>query len=73
MPRNTNIFIPLWERALETEIGISISTNQPQLLRQELYRAREAANRPEFQDVIMFLPVDKDEVFLCRKSVELEE
>lgn len=72
MPRNPNLYIPLWERALETEIGIAISTNQPQLLRQELYRAREASNRPEFAEVIMFLPKDKDEVFLCRKGVELD-
>ena len=72
MPRNPSIYIPLWERALEAEIGIAIRTNQPQLLRQELYRAREAANRPEFADVIMFLPKDKDEVFLCRKSVEID-
>ena len=72
MPRNPSIYIPLWERALEAEIGIAIATNQPQLLRQELYRAREAAQRPEFAEVIMFLPKDKDEVFLCRKSVELD-
>lgn len=72
MPRNPNLYIPLWERALETEIGIAISTNQPQLLRQELYRAREVSNRPEFAEVIMFLPKDKDEVFLCRKGVELD-
>ena len=72
MPRNPSIYIPLWERALEAEIGIAIATNQPQLLRQELYRAREVANRPEFAEVIMFLPKDKDEVFLCRKSVEIE-
>lgn len=72
MPRNPNIYIPLWERALETEIGIAIRTNNPQILRQELYKAREAANNPLFEDVIMFLPKDKDEVFLCRKSVELD-
>lgn len=72
MPRNSSIYIPLWERALEAEIGIAISTNNPQILRQELYRAREAANRPEFAEVIMFLPVSKDEVFLCRKSVEID-
>lgn len=72
MPRRPDLFIPLWERALEAEIGISIATNQPQLLRQELYRAREASGRPEFADIIMFLPADKDEVYLCRKSVELD-
>jgi hypothetical protein len=72
MPRNHNIYIPLWERALEAEIGIAIRTNQPQLLRQELYAARKSASRPEFDEVIMFLPKDKDEVFLCRKTVEIE-
>lgn len=70
MPRNPNIYIPLWERALEAEIGIAIATNNPQLLRQELYRAREG--RPEFQDVIMFVPANGEEVFLCRKTVEIE-
>lgn len=73
MPRNSSIYIPLWERALETEIGIAIHTNNPQLLRTELYKAREAAQRSEFADVIMFLPKDKDEVFLCRKGVEMEQ
>jgi hypothetical protein len=72
MPRNHSIYIPLWERALEAEIGIAIRTNQPQLLRQELYAARKVADRPEFDEVIMFLPKDKDEVFLCRKTVEIE-
>lgn len=72
MPRNSNIYIPLWERALEAEIGIAIATNQPQLLRQELYRARELAANPQFADVIMFLPEGRDEVFLCRKTVELD-
>ena len=72
MPRNPFIYIPLWERALEAEIGIAIATNQPQLLRQELYAARKVAANPAFDEVIMFLPKDKDEVFLCRKSVEID-
>ena len=72
MPRNPNIYIPLWERALESELGIAIATNQPQLLRQELYAARKAAANPAFDEVIIFLPKDKDEVFLCRKSVEID-
>ena len=72
MPRNHNVYIPLWERALESELGIAIATNQPQLLRQELYAARKVAANPAFDEVIMFLPKDKDEVFLCRKSVEID-
>ena len=70
MPRNPAIFIPLWERALEAEIGIGIRTNNPQLLRQELSRVRDS--RPEFQDIIIFLPANGEEVLMCRKTVEIE-
>lgn len=72
MPRNPSIYIPLWERALESEIGIAVVCNKPQLLKVELYRARELAQRPEFDDIIMFLPASGEEVFLCRKTVEID-
>lgn len=73
MPRNPNIYIPLWERANEAEIGIYIETNDPKTLRAELYKARDVANRPEFDNIIVCMPPIPDRVFMCHKSAELPE
>lgn len=62
-------FLPLLRRALETEIGISVAVNHPLLFRQELLNIKR--DRPEFDELITFLPEGKDEVFICRKGVEL--
>lgn len=68
-----SVYIPLFERVLESEIGVAIETDNPKALRDELYKARDIAARPEFEEVIMFLPQGKNEVFMCRKSVELPD
>ena len=64
-------FLPLLKRAMETEIGIAIAVNEPLLFRKELLAIRR--EHPEFEELITFLPEGKDEVFLCRRSVELPE
>lgn len=73
MARNPNIYIPLWERAFESEVGIAIETNDPKLLSSELYKAREVANNPNFAEVMIFLPNIPDTLFMCRKTAELPE
>lgn len=40
---------PLWDRALESEIGIAVETNEPKRLRQELLNGRRVLNRPELR------------------------
>lgn len=72
MKPSPSVYLPLFEQVLEREIGIAIRTNDPKALRDELYRARDQSGKPEFHEVIAFLPRDKDEVFMCRKSVELD-
>lgn len=72
MPRLTSaLVLPLWYRALETEIGIGIRTDDRRALQTALYRARDEHNDPDLQRLIMFMP-NNDEVWLCKKEVELE-
>ena len=42
-------------KALETEFGIVVSTNDPDLPRQRLYKARTEARNPAF-DCLVFKP-----------------
>lgn len=66
-----SVFLPLLERALEHEIGITVEVNNPKALRDELYKARDQAGNPALEEIIMFLPEGREEVFICRRSVEL--
>jgi hypothetical protein len=63
--------LPLFDRVLETEIGIAIATNDPKALRQELLAAKRG--QAQYDDIITFIPAGKDEVYLCKKSVELPD
>lgn len=67
------VYLPLYDQALEREFGIAIATNEPKRLRQDILLAREkfGERNPEWNDVITFLPEGRNEVFMCRKSVEL--
>ena len=76
MPRPSSLtYLPLWQRALEYEIGIRfvISGVERTYFRNTLYEARKAANDPTLRDLIMFLPAPPhdDEIWICKKTVEL--
>jgi hypothetical protein len=72
MPKpNPYVYLPLLERALESPVGISIETNNPKALRQELLAIKR--EKVEFENLITFLPEGLNEVFICHKSVELPE
>ena len=70
-------WLPLWTRALDEEIGIRFTiTGVPrETFRNRLYECRDLAADPRLQDLIMFLPATPetaDEIWICRKQVELE-
>jgi hypothetical protein len=70
-------WLPLWTRALDEEIGIRfrISGVPRENFRSRLYECREQSGDPRLQDLIMFLPATPetlDEIWICRKQVELE-
>lgn len=66
------IYLPLLERALESEVGLGVATNDPIRLRQELSELRKESS-PQFDALITFIPEGNTEVFICQKNQELPE
>jgi len=64
---------PLWDRALDAEIGLAIPTNDPKALRQELLHARQSYDTDAYNDLMTFLPDGVGEVFIVKKTVELPD
>lgn len=78
MPRPSPLtWLPLYERALDQEIGISfkVSGVDRGYFRNTLYECRKLANDPRLDDIVMFLPAGdhSDEIWLCKKQVELDD
>ncbi len=69
-------YLPLWQRALECEIGIRFVVGgvERNYFRNTLYEARKAAQDLALADLIMFLPAKPfdNEIWICKKQVELE-
>lgn len=71
-------WLPLWERAIDpaVEIGIRfrVSGVSREQWRDTLYTARKGSGDPRLQDLIMFLPGGDhtDEIWICKKQVELD-
>ena len=68
-----DLLLQCWDRANEAECGIAIQTNDPKTLRTRLLNTAREAGHPAMADIITFLPEGRDEVFMCRKTVELPE
>jgi hypothetical protein len=72
------IWLPLWERAIDpsTEIGIAFKVGgvTREYMRQTLYDCRKMAGDARLEEIIMFLPGGDhmDEIWLCKKQVELD-
>lgn len=80
MPRPSPLtWLPLWERALDPaiEIGISfkVSGVTREYFRNTLYEAKKQSGDPRFDTLIMFLPggTVKDEIWICKREVEIGE
>ena len=63
----------LWYRALASEIGISITTNERKLMVKYLYATREELGDPNLMDLTIQQPGKSDEVWICHKAVEIPE
>jgi hypothetical protein len=74
---NPLVWLPLFNRALEQEIGIAfrISGTPRTTFRNTLYECKKAAMDPRLDDIVMFLPGGDhtDEIWLCKKQVELDD
>lgn len=59
--------------ALEQEIGVGVEASSREHYRNMLYEVRKklAVNEPEFNGLIIFVPANSKEVFICKKQVEL--
>lgn len=74
---NPLTWLPLLDRALdpsvEIGIGFTVSGIDRAEFRRTLYKCREAANDPKYNDLILFLPSGNhtDEIWICKKQVEL--
>lgn len=73
LPKNGSL-LGLWYEALAEEIGIVISTNNPDLLRQKLYAERRASGDPDLDSLVVrpskFHP--ESELWIMRKKNEKE-
>jgi hypothetical protein len=70
-------WLPLLHRALAEEIGIRfrLAGVPRESFRNRLYEARIASGDPRLEELIMFLPATpetQDEIWICKKAVELE-
>ena len=69
-------WLPLWERALDVEIGIAfkVSGVTREYMRNTLYEAKKQAADPRLNDLIMFLPAGEasGEIWICKRQVELD-
>ena len=59
-------FAYLLHQALEAEIGVKVSTDNPKLLRQRLYAVRKA--NFIFTDLAFVIPATPNEVWIMKKT-----
>jgi hypothetical protein len=66
-------YVPIWERAFAEEIGFGFKvTNMPrEQFRNILYECRKMSGDPRLDELIVFCP-NNDEIWICKKQVELE-
>ncbi len=66
----------LFDDALDAEIGIAftISGVRRESFRNELYKCRKMSGDPRYADLILFAPnaPNENEIWICRKSVEID-
>lgn len=68
-----DIYLALWDRAAEVEIGIAIKTNEPTKFRNKLLTVAAEAKHPARETIITLIPEGNDEVFMCRRTAELPD
>lgn len=63
--------LPLWQRAKELEFGLAIRTKDKKYTKVELYKARQSSGDRSLDELILISP-DGDELFIVKKTVELD-
>ena len=68
-----DILLAVWLRAVEVEIGISITVTEGERrwFVHNLYRVRQEAEDPKLESIILFQPPKENEIFLCKKQTNL--
>lgn len=67
----TSPYLALWHRALEADIGVGVKTDDRRWLQNVLYEARKEANDPRLEGLVVMIPPDTTEVWICHKTAEL--
>lgn len=62
--------IEYWRLASEAEYGIVIVTDNRKLLSQQLYRARGTNSDGEYNDIVMALPQQGDQIWLVKRGAD---
>lgn len=66
---NESPLLSWWLRALTEPHGLAIKTDDRQLLRQQLYRARGESNNPLLSEIVLLFPLTPaDELWLVKKG-----
>lgn len=61
----------LFRRAISEEMGLVVTTNNPQKMTMDLHAFRKA--NPEFAEIEITIPSTPETVMLVKKTVELDE
>jgi DNA-binding phage protein len=67
------MLVDLWQAAVDAEFGIAVPSDNRQLLRQHLYRAKVEAGNPAFDDIVMIMPDIDNEIWLVHKDADKTE
>jgi hypothetical protein len=74
--QSLSVWLPLWLRALDEEIGFAFTPSgcTREYFRNILYEARQQSGDPRLNALIMFMPGGKmsHEIWICKKEVSLD-
>lgn len=66
----------VWQRAVQEELGLVVVLEDKKdmtNIRPLLYKARQVANNPEYENLVICLPGDApNELIIVKKTVELD-
>lgn len=63
----------LFERAMNEELGLVVTTNNPKQLQIRLDRHRQEYNLTIFSDILVCIPSTPETVILVKKTVDLND
>lgn len=72
MPLLRETYPSLFDRALAESLGIVIDVTNAPRFQISLCEWRKNFGKPEYSDILVCVPSTPDQVFLVKKSVELE-